>query len=54
MSFEVTVFAMRLISILVERVSDVTICVPSSRTTCSKGVIKSANGRLDNGVSMDC
>lgn len=37
---------MRLISFLVERVSEVTICVPSFRMTRSKGVIKKANGRL--------
>ena len=50
-SLEVIVFAMRLISILVDRGSAVTICVPSSRTTCSKGVIKRANGRLNGGIS---
>lgn len=31
-----------------------TICVPSSRTTRSKGVIISANGKLDGRISMDC
>ena len=42
------VFPMRLISILVERVSEVTIFVPSDRTTFSNGVINNANGRLLN------
>lgn len=50
MSFEVIVFAMRFNSCLVERVSAMTIFVPSDRTTRSKGVINSANGRL-NGIS---
>jgi hypothetical protein len=48
------VFAMRLSSSLVERVSEVTIWVPSDRTTRSKGVINNANGRLQNGISMCC
>lgn len=47
MSFEVTVFAMRLNSCFVERVSAVTILVPSDRTTRSKGIIRSAKGNLD-------
>lgn len=51
MSLEVTVFAMRLTSNLVERVSEVTIFVPSDRTTRSKGVIKKANGRLVGRIS---
>lgn len=42
---------MRFISILVERVSEVTIFVPSDRTTRSKGIINNANGRLENRVS---
>lgn len=42
---------MRFSSILVERVSEVTIFVPSDRTTRSKGMINSANGRLYNHVS---
>lgn len=50
-SFEVMVLAMRLISILVERVSEVTIFVPSDRTTRSKGVINNANGSLFNIIS---
>lgn len=52
MSFEVIVFAMRLTSFLVERVSAMTICVPSFRTTRSKGVIKSANGKLSKSISI--
>jgi hypothetical protein len=46
------VFAMRLISILVERVSDVTIFVPSDRTTFSNGVINKANGKLLDRISI--
>ena len=46
MSFEVMVFAMRLISILVESVSAVTIRVPSLRITRSNGAINNANGKL--------
>lgn len=46
------VFAMRLISIFVERVSEVTIFVPSDRTTRSKGVINNANGSLLNIISL--
>lgn len=45
------VFAMRFTSSLVERVSVVTILVPSDRMTCSKGVIMKANGRLHDQVS---
>lgn len=45
-SLDVTVFAIRLNSCFVDRVSAVTILVPSDRTTRSKGMIKSANGRL--------
>lgn len=52
MSFDVMVFAMRFTSILVDRVSEVTIRVPSDRTTRSKGVINNANGRLSNIISI--
>lgn len=45
------VFAMRFTSSLVERVSVVTILVPSDRMTCSKGVIMKANGRLHDHLS---
>lgn len=54
MSFEVIVFAMRLTSFFVERVSAMTICVPSFRTTRSKGIIKSANGKLSKSISIHC
>lgn len=45
-SLDVTVFAIRLNSCFVDSVSAVTILVPSDRTTRSKGMIRSANGRL--------
>jgi hypothetical protein len=43
---------MRLISILVERVSEVTIFVPSDRTTFSNGLINKANGKLSSMISI--
>jgi hypothetical protein len=46
------VFQMRFISILVESVSEMRILVPSDRTTFSKGVIKSANGKLNSQLAQ--
>lgn len=52
MSREVMVFAMRLISCLVPRVSATTIFVPSDLMTRSKGVIMKAKGKLLQTLAM--
>lgn len=46
MSFEVMVYLIFLNSCLVESFSDMTILVPSDRTTLSRGEIKKAKGSL--------
>jgi hypothetical protein len=47
MSLEVMVNLIFLISSFVESFSDMTILVPSDRTTFSRGEMRKANGRLE-------